>query len=402
MSSPSSQLNSTLLSSLTATLSHAPPRPLVHHLNADSSWLLQLPCPHWATTTREKQPLGRERLYYNVLIDPWLQGPQSDVANWFSQQWHAVDSKFRSIHEVEELAWRLEELASRPGEDDDEALQNPTGRSRESVENGKTAKGQMSRSSPEAHGISSPIDAVVVSHEFTDHCHRETLLEIRPTVPVFASSKAAALIRSWKHFALVVDLPVFTSSHTDWRQISTGPLPAWISLSRLTDEADALYYHSAVLIAFSSTAPPPPSPSRKSSSKRDALSECIIYTPHGISSAALTPLLTASPPLQTLCFIHGLHDVSLSRVQQLNLGAHSGLKAQRLLRAKYWVGTHDEVKKGGGLVGWFLQRKPISVEEALREEKRRLEGEGEEEGVLADLDEVSFEEVGNGESRLLQ
>jgi hypothetical protein len=274
------------------------------------------------------------------------------------------------------------------------------GRFCESAEDEKHQGSQTSRSSAESRGNSSPIDAVIVSHEFTDHCHRETLLEIRATVPVFASSKAAALIRSWKHFAVVVDLPVFAGSHTDWRQTSTAPLPAWISISRLTDEADALYYHSAVMIAFTSTAPPPPSPSRKSSSKRDALSECIIYTPHGISAAALEPILTASPPLQTLCFIHGLHDVSLSRVQQLNLGAHNGLKAQRLLRAKYWVGTHDEVKKGGGLVGWFLQRTPISVEEALREEKKRLEAEGE--GVVVDLDEIGFEEVGNGESRLLQ
>lgn len=33
----------------------------------------------------------------------------------------------------------------------------------------------------------SMIDAVIVSHEFTDHCHRETLLEVDRDVPVFAS-----------------------------------------------------------------------------------------------------------------------------------------------------------------------------------------------------------------------
>lgn len=31
------------------------------------------------------------------------------------------------------------------------------------------------------------IDVVAVSHEFTDHCHRETLLEVHPDVPVVAA-----------------------------------------------------------------------------------------------------------------------------------------------------------------------------------------------------------------------
>lgn len=31
------------------------------------------------------------------------------------------------------------------------------------------------------------IDAVAVSHEFTDHCHRETLEEVHGDVPVFAT-----------------------------------------------------------------------------------------------------------------------------------------------------------------------------------------------------------------------
>jgi hypothetical protein len=167
------------------------------------------------------------------------------------------------------------------------------------------------------------------------------------------------------------------------------------------DESDALYYHSAVMIAFSAHHSHSPRKSRKTERKAQGEdeAECIIYTPHGISSNALMPLLSASPPIHTLCFIHGLHDVSLSRTQQLNLGAHNGLKAQRLLRAKYWVGTHDEVKKGGGVISWFLQRKTISVEDALREEEQRLREEGE--GLVDDLDEVSFEEVGNGESRIL-
>lgn len=89
--------------------------------------------------------------------------------------------------------------------------------------------------------------------------------------------------------------------------------------------------------------------------------------------------------------MHGLHDVSISAAQQLNLGAKNGVLAQRLVKAKYWVGTHDEVKKGGGFVSWFLRRKVWRVEDAIRE----VGGEGE-------VEDVRFREVGNGESRVLE
>lgn len=60
-----------------------------------------------------------------------------------------------------------------------------------------------------------------------------------------------------------------------------------------------------------------------------------------------------------------------------------------VLKAKYWVGTHDEVKKGGGLVSWILSRKVLGWKEAVQEV---LGEEGEN---------VRFEELGNGESRVL-
>ena len=31
------------------------------------------------------------------------------------------------------------------------------------------------------------IDAVAISHEFTDHCHRQTLEELDPSTPIFAN-----------------------------------------------------------------------------------------------------------------------------------------------------------------------------------------------------------------------
>ncbi len=206
----------------------------------------------------------------------------------------------------------------------------------------------------------------------------------------------------------------------DWHDYSLTPLPPWLSISRLTVGDDLLYYHSAVLIAFGTR----PFASHTTPKKRSSLSiygdgaedassspsnqeiaECVLYTPHGIQHKALTPIATANPPLQTLAFLHGLHDVSISAAQQLNLGAKNGVLAQRMLKAKYWVATHDEVKKGGGLISWFLRRKVWTLEDALKEVSSELDGN--KGGIDADgdaemLDDVRFQDLANGESRILE
>ena len=150
------QLHSELRTAVTGALSRH--RPVLHHLNADSSWLLQIPRP--AAAVRHGG-----RLYFNVLIDPWLKGPQVDVGKWLSRQWHAIESKFGSIAEVEALAGEIERLSSEGDAQKVKARRNPLG--------GSSEKGA--------------IDVVAISHEFTDHCHKETLLEIHPDVPVIAT-----------------------------------------------------------------------------------------------------------------------------------------------------------------------------------------------------------------------
>ncbi|USP79180.1 uncharacterized protein yc1106_06454 [Curvularia clavata] len=375
MDEPSAQLHLETRDAVVRAL--ATRRPILHHLNADTSWLLQIPRPANAVK-------HGARIYYNILIDPWFVGGQSDVAKWFSQQWHATESAVKSISEVEELARQVEILAG-------------------GLRAGKS--GKRKREQVEDEEEHSYVDCVAISHEFTDHCHKETLLEVHGDVPVFATEQAAALISSWNHFRTVVPTLTFTDN-ADWHDYSLSPLPSWLGISRLTASNDALYYHSALLITFS-THPflPTSTPKKRLStslsingdgaedlaSATSEAAECVIYTPHGIPHTALSPIATADPPLHTLAFLHGLHDVSLSAAQQLNLGAKNGVLAQRMLRAKYWVGTHDEVKKGGGFVSWFLRRRVWTVGEALRE----VSGEG-------DWEDVRFQELKNGESRVLE
>lgn len=240
-------------------------------------------------------------------------------------------------------------------------------------------------------GDRSCIDAVVVSHEFTDHMHKDTLLEIPSSVPVFAASKAAAAINSWMHFDRVREICRFDG---DWRGASfSEDLPDWVGISRVAKEGvDLLYYHSAVMITFSIFA-------RDNSLDGDAgeeMPEAVIYTPHGIDPGDLTLVGSARPSIRILALLHGLQDISLPRAQ-LNKGAHNGLKVQRLLNAKYWLGTHDEVKTGGGLVSWFLNRKVITLKEALEREAM----ENGDAGDVEKVGNIKFLEVGNGESLIL-
>jgi hypothetical protein len=123
----------------------------------------------------------------------------------------------------------------------------------------------------------------------------------------------------------------------------------------------------------------------------------IIYTPHGIHPESLQQLLQASPRVSTLALLHGLHDVSIDWGQQLNLGAHNGLAAQKVLNARWWIGTHDEDKKGGGVVSWFLRRKKIPLQDAM---SRVAKGEAGDSGEDS-LEKVNFVDAESGQSLVL-
>lgn len=170
MDAPSTQLHLEIRDAVVRAL--ATRRPILHHLNADTSWLLQIPRPANAVK-------HGARIYYNVLIDPWFVGGQSDVAKWFSQQWHATESAVKSISEVEELARQVEILAGGLG----------VGRSRK-------------RKVEAVEDEESYVDCVAISHEFTDHCHKETLLEVHGDVPVFATEVRNLFFLNWERKVL--------------------------------------------------------------------------------------------------------------------------------------------------------------------------------------------------------
>lgn len=348
------------LETLKARLLSAPQAPVLGHLNADTSWILSLPYPPSAT-----RPRGRTR--FNVLIDPWFTGAQSDVASWFSTQYHAIPSSIQNCSVLNAA------LAEAETESDRSIL---------------TQSSTPSSAEADISARSSYIDMVAISHEFTDHCHRATLEELLPSTPIFTTTKAAQLIRSWSHFHTVIDVPSLTAT-TDWRTTSISPLPAWLGISRLITEGNSLYYHSALVFCFSKP------------DKDDHTAKAVIYTPHGVESATFAQLASAQPPIETLAFLHGLHDVSITLSKQLNLGAHNAFKAQKLLKPKYWVGTHDEVKRGLGLIGPLLRRKAWTIDDAIKKAGASSKASGNVKGDSGE-EKVPYVDLGNGEILVLE
>ncbi|KAH7170034.1 hypothetical protein EDB81DRAFT_151087 [Dactylonectria macrodidyma] len=300
-------------------LLHSHQRPLLVHLNADTTWLIQLPFPAAVTP-----PAGRTR--FNILIDPWLQGPQSDLAWWFSTQWHVVPPSFATIAELNVALRKVE------GPLVDEAVE-------------------------------SLIDAVVVSHEFTDHCHRATLEQLPRDTPVFASDVAAALIRSWGHFSCVLTTQDLKEGEK-WTALRAGALPSWLGIGRITSPGNAQYFHSAMLIAIG-----------RNPELQNSTGEAIIYSPHGIDSQDLS--IITSSGLHTLALLHGMHDVRLWMMKQLNLGARNGIRAAAASGARYWIATHDEVKTSGGVIALFLKRTIYTMKEAVEHQESELAKYGE-------------------------
>ncbi|KAF9873068.1 hypothetical protein CkaCkLH20_09578 [Colletotrichum karsti] len=308
-------------------------RPILIHLNADTTWLIQLPYPSSKTP-----PPNRKR--FNILLDPWLQGPQSDVASWFSTQWHAIEPSVKTMTELNALLAGLES-GSEVSEETDVSY----------------------------------IDAVAISHEFTDHCHQATLEELPTSTPVFATDKAADLIRSWNYFDNVTTTPGFSASTEDWKEaLSTAGLPSWVGIGRVITAGNALYYHSAVMIVFDLGKP-----------------ETILYSPHGIQASDLTPIRDSG--ISTLALLHGLHDVRIWMTKQLNLGALNGIKAVGESGARYWIATHDEVKKGGGFIAPLLMRTTYTLKDAVEAEEKRFEGKA---------PEYEFAELGSGDGLVLK
>jgi len=265
-------------------------------------------------------------------MDVWLQGPQVEISKAFHSQSHTEASAFQTVKEIESFVRRIEEHAL-------------------------SLRGAKADERPASY-----IDAVTCTIKGTDHCNEQTLRQLHPSVPVFMRPDTVKMVNSWKHFETVVEIKDFDG---DWRKTSKAPLPDWIGIGTLTQQSfDIQGIHKGVIVSFDA----------------GNGSEAVVQLPHGIPAKHLAYISSAQPKLRVLALIHGLLNVkvgfALTGYMDANLGGHNGLKLQRLLNARYWIGTHDEAKDAHGLTSWSLVSSHITLEEALRQEERGMRAAG--------------------------
>ncbi|MCJ1309643.1 hypothetical protein MMC25_003303 [Agyrium rufum] len=337
-------LNQELLNSLKEAMQSS--APVLTHLNQDSSWLLQLPS---ATPGRS---------WYNILIDPWLQGSQSDIAGWFSTQSHVVAPSVQSIPQLNRYLAEIEGVGELAAE-------------------GTPQEPSDDDPSPADHR--SMIDIVALSFEYTDHTHKETLLQLPKPTPIFARFRAAEIVRSWKHFDNIVTISSLQHNGSDWTRCSEPPLPPTIGIFELAPGEKSAALHCAMVVVY-----------RSGSDDNDS-TKAIIYSPHGIKPTHVQPLLDARPRIQPSVILHGMDEIG-ALGQKISLGARNGLEVQRLCKAKYFLPTHDEVKKAGGIFAPFMRRKVLTYDDILAEARAPKDGWTEN---------MRFVALKNGESLVL-
>ena len=156
-------------------------------------------------------------------------------------------------------------------------------------------------------------DYIFISHPFTDHCNKETLLQFSSEIPLIALPSILKKIKKWGHFKTLIPL-------------DATPIPISVLKTK-----NALV-HKAYLI--------------ESTEKK------LVYAPHGAVlnenlDLLINAVITTTLQYQLPFFLGGT----------INLGSDKALQLQKQLKAELLIDTHNEDKKGEGLVSLFAKRK---------------------------------------------
>jgi hypothetical protein len=314
------------------------------------------------------------------LIDPWLdESEQVDYHASFSQQKRTTPALANSIDDLEALL-KAEDA--------------------EAESNSSTSKPR-----PKSHRI----DAILLSHPFTDHMHP-------PTIQKGMSEKTLFLV-TWDSKAALMSLlggkrkveerginvlelvkadftqkPAFLNNN-ERNQTAKRALPYNLEImqlqprerfSLLAGPAGIAWskLHGAILIMWSN-------PDHKDSSA-SVEHHSMLYTPHGISPTSIPTWLHKSATIESEAILTSLDKIVLpnwlSGVVNLGLPAAIDLIKQEVYTSKRILATHDERKEAKGLVAtlikryWLGQSTPEAENQGLthlkqQDEKRQQEGQ---------------------------
>jgi hypothetical protein len=191
----------------------------------------------------------------HVLVDPWFSPAQVDFHPWFSRQFHLEPQ-------------------------------------------------------PQLSEIQSP-DFIFISHRYTDHCNRETLLQFSSDIPVIAIPSIVKMISKWGHFKKLIPL---TEAPFDIQLIDTRQN----------------LVHKAYLITSSTGK--------------------LLYAPHGakVKQGCTADVVIASTLRYELPFFLG---------GTINLGLKVAKELKESVGAQHLLCTHAEQKRAEGLVAVLAKKK---------------------------------------------
>lgn len=156
-------------------------------------------------------------------------------------------------------------------------------------------------------------DYIFISHPFTDHCNKETLLQFAKHIPVIALPRILKKVRKWAHFEKLITL-------------EEAPFTICVLQTK-----NALV-HKAYLIESSQNK--------------------IVYAPHGAVLKKNVGLQVDALITTTL-----FYNLPFFLGGTINLGYSRALQLKEQLGAKVLIDTHSEDKTGEGLVALFAKRK---------------------------------------------
>jgi len=190
-----------------------------------------------------------------VLVDPWFTESQVDFHPWFSRQFHLDEQ-------------------------------------------------------PSVAAIPKP-DYIFISHRYTDHCNRETLLQLDANIPLIALQSILKKIEAWGHFKKLIPL-------------SEAPLDIQLVATRQN------LVHKAYLVTSSSGK--------------------LLYAPHGAQlkqECAAEIVIASTLRYELPIFLGGV----------INLGLKVALDLKESVRARHLLCTHAENKREEGLVALLAKKK---------------------------------------------
>jgi hypothetical protein len=340
MDEPSVQLQLDLTRAVQHEL--ATRRPLLHRVHG-SSWLLQIPRPTNAVR-------HGSRFYYNILVNPCFATRSSPSNGWFSNA-SPPASNLQTYAALEELLRDLEILACnlRP----------------------ESHRKSNAFAEDESEKLETMVDAVALTS--VDSSNEDSLRQIHPDVPVYASSQEdSQQISALQHFRTVGIINGFGEDGCeDWRSTTAvAGLPEWLGLSNLPKHEDDPGQAPALLIAFnnyhhnSDTVLAKLKTSTTSRQKRHAatvpnededIAEAVLFTIRGLSSVSSTLISRANPAIHPLALVYGsLTPAGGIREFEMSGGGPETLHS---VSATYHVSEHNiAINKGKGFLAWLIAK----------------------------------------------